>query len=72
MINCTFLVQRIYGYNPITEQEVDFRDEKAIAVVKETKTRAKAVKRELADVVDAAKGKKKKNDHSDVECEEKK
>jgi len=35
-------------------------DEKAIAVVKETKTRAKAVKRELADVVDAAKGKKKK------------
>ena len=35
-------------------------DEKAIAVVKETKTRAKAVKKELADVVDAAKGKKKK------------
>ena len=35
-------------------------DEKAIAVVKETKTRAKAVKKELVDVVDAAKGKKKK------------
>jgi len=35
-------------------------DEKAIAIVKETKTRAKAVKKELTDVVDAAKGKKRK------------
>ena len=35
-------------------------DEKAVAVVKETKTRAKAVKKELTDVVDAAKGKKRK------------
>mgnify|MGYP003625846626 FL=1 len=35
-------------------------DEKAVAVVKETKTRVKAVKKELTDVVDAAKGKKGK------------
>ena len=35
-------------------------DEKAVAVVKETKTRAKAVKKELTDVVDAAKVKKRK------------
>ena len=35
-------------------------DEKTIVVVKETKTRAKAVKKELIDVVAAVKGKKKK------------
>jgi len=35
-------------------------DEKAVAVIKETKTRAKAVKKELIDVIDASKGKKKK------------
>jgi hypothetical protein len=35
-------------------------DEKAIAVVKEVKTRTIAVKKEMVDVVDAAKGKKKK------------
>ena len=35
-------------------------DEKAVAVIKETKTRAKVVKKELIDVIDASKGKKKK------------